>query len=87
MNAPNVCNGFPFLLMHKGGLCALLRYSCDSISQISAGYGKESHGSQLVNWQSVASVKAASSVDTGDDPLGLRLLEHFTGNCYLATCD
>lgn len=47
--------------------------------QISAGYGKGSHGTQIVNWQSVSSIKAVSRVDTGNDPLGLRLLEHFTG--------
>ncbi|KAI0241220.1 hypothetical protein LSAT2_032838 [Lamellibrachia satsuma] len=45
---------------------------------ISAGYGKGSHGSQIADWQSVSSIKAVSRVDTGNDPLGLRLLEHFT---------
>ncbi|KAK2165039.1 hypothetical protein NP493_1368g00012 [Ridgeia piscesae] len=46
--------------------------------QISAGYGKGSHGAQIADWQSVDSVKATSRVDTGSDPLGLRVLEHFT---------
>ena len=50
--------------------------------QISAGYGKGSHGIQIANWQNMDIVKAASRVDTGNDPLGMRLLEHFTGNAF-----
>ena len=53
--------------------------------QISAGYGKGSHGTQIVGWKDISSIKAVSKVDTGNDPLGLRLLEHFTGiKCNMA---
>ncbi|KAI0212798.1 hypothetical protein LSAT2_002240, partial [Lamellibrachia satsuma] len=45
--------------------------------KISAGYGKGSHGTHIVDWQSVESVKAVS-VNTGHDPNGLQNLQHFT---------
>ena len=53
-----------------------------SVCQISAGYGKGSHGTQVVDWYRVSSTRD-NGVDTGDDPLGLRLLEHFTGKRHI----
>ena len=48
--------------------------------KVSLGYGKETHGTQILDWQNVSSIKVTSHVDTGYDPLGLRSLEHFAGS-------
>ena len=46
--------------------------------QIAAGFGYGAEGSQIVPFESVSRNTGSSSVDTGHDPLGLKLLQHFT---------
>ena len=45
--------------------------------QASAGYGRGWHGWQVVDWVDIATTKVTTTVNTGHDPLGLRLLEKF----------
>ncbi|KAL3873866.1 hypothetical protein ACJMK2_036950, partial [Sinanodonta woodiana] len=46
---------------------------------VGVGYGKNIFGTQLKEWTKVDLNKRISNINTGDDPLNLRTLEHFTG--------
>ncbi|KAK3612537.1 hypothetical protein CHS0354_024514 [Potamilus streckersoni] len=47
--------------------------------QVGVGFGKGIFGDQMVTWTDINLVKRTSSVHTGNDPMNLHTLEHFTG--------
>ncbi|KAK3612515.1 hypothetical protein CHS0354_024486 [Potamilus streckersoni] len=47
--------------------------------QVGVGFGKGIYGDQLVTWTDINLIKSTNKVTTGNDPMNLHTLEHFTG--------
>ena len=47
--------------------------------QEGVGYGPGVYGDQVVRWHPIDIAKVEHKVDVGNDPLGLRTLEFFSG--------
>ncbi|KAK3612527.1 hypothetical protein CHS0354_024500 [Potamilus streckersoni] len=47
--------------------------------QVGVGFGKGIYGDQLVTWTDINLMKRISNIQTGNDPMNLHTLEHFTG--------